>query len=157
MALTTGQIAAQLHGELIGDANVIITGIAPAESARPGNLTFAESERYFAAAEQSQAAAILVSGPFTSTQKTVIRVANARISMARLLPVFFPPETHPQGIHPNAVIDPSAQIDSTAYIGPHCVIRPRVRIGARSALMAANYIGPDCRIGDDVCLHPNVL
>jgi UDP-3-O-[3-hydroxymyristoyl] glucosamine N-acyltransferase len=157
MALTTGQVAAQLRGELIGDANIVLTGIAPAESARPGNLTFAESDRYFAAAEQSQAAAILVSGPFTSSQKTLIRVANARVSMARLLPVFFPAEPHPQGIHPSAVIDASAQIDATAHVGPNCVVGPRVRVGARSVLMAGNYLGRDCRLGDDVCLFPNVL
>ncbi|HMJ64456.1 MAG TPA: UDP-3-O-(3-hydroxymyristoyl)glucosamine N-acyltransferase, partial [Candidatus Binatia bacterium] len=157
MPFTTGQIAEQLRGELIGDANVIITGIAPAESARPGNLTFAESERYFAVAEQSQAAAILISGPFTSCKKPLIRVPNARVSMARLLPVFFPPETHRHGIHPSAVIDSSAQVDSTAHIGPNCVIGPGVRVGARSALMAGNYLGRDCRIGDDVCLFPNVL
>ena len=157
MPLTTAQIAEQLHGELIGDGNVIINGIAPAESARPGNLTFAETERYFAAAEQSQAAAILISGPFTSCKKPLIRVPNARVSMARLLPVFFPPEAHGHGVHPSAVIDSSAQIDSTAHIGPNCVIGPGVRVGARSALMAGNYVGRDCRLGDEVCLFPNVL
>jgi len=157
MPLTTAQIAERLRGELIGDGTLQITGIAPADSARPGNLTFAETERYFAAAEQSQAAAILVSGPFTSCKKTLIRVPNARASMARLLPVFFPPEPMPQGIHPSAVIDSSAQIDSTAHIGPNCVIGPGVRVGARSVLMAGNYVGSNCHVGDDVCLFPNVL
>src|SRR5688572_32520209 len=131
MSLTTAQIAEHVRGELVGDGNVVISGIAPADSARAGDLTFAEKESYFTAAEQSQAAAILVSGPFTSSKKALIRVPNARVSMARLLPIFFPPEPHAQGIHPSAVIDSSAQIDSSAHIGPHCVIGPRVRIGAR--------------------------
>src|SRR5881397_94889 len=120
MPLTTAQIAEQLRGELIGEGSLVITGISPAESARPGDLTFAEKESYFAAAEQSQAAAILVSGPFASSKKTLIRVPNARISMARLLPLIFPPERQPAGVHPSAVIDPSAQIDPTAYVGPNC-------------------------------------
>jgi UDP-3-O-[3-hydroxymyristoyl] glucosamine N-acyltransferase len=157
MPLTTAQIAERLRGELIGDGTLQITGIAPADSARPGSLTFAETERYFAAAEQSQAAAILVSGPFTSCKKTLIRVPNPRASMARLLPVFFPPEPTPPGIHPSAVIDSSAQIDSTTHIGPNCVIGPGVRVGARSILMANNYVGSNCHLGDDVCLFPNVL
>jgi len=157
MALTTAQIAERLRGELVGDGSIVINGISPAESARPGDLTFAEKESYFTAAEESQAAAILVSGPFTSSKKTLIRVPNARVSMARLLPLFFPPETHPAGIHPSAVIDSSAQIDATAHVGPNCVVGPRVRIGARSVLMAGNHIGRDCRIGDDTCLFPNVL
>jgi UDP-3-O-[3-hydroxymyristoyl] glucosamine N-acyltransferase len=157
MSLTTSEIAAQLRGELIGDGNVVINGIAPADSARAGDLTFAEKESYFAAAEQSQAAAILVSGPFTSSKKVLIRVANARVSMARLLPIFFPPEPQRAGIHPTAVIDASAQVDASAHVGPHCVIGPGVRIGARSVLMAGNWIGRDCRLGDDVTLYPNVL
>jgi len=157
MSLTTAQIAEHVRGELIGDGNVVINGIAPADSARAGDLTFAEKESYFTAAEQSQAAAILVSGPFAASQKVLIRVPNARVSLARLLPVFFPPDPHPPGTHSTATIDAGAHIDPTAHIGPGCVIGPGVRVGARSVLMAANYIGRDCLVGDDVTLHPNVL
>jgi UDP-3-O-[3-hydroxymyristoyl] glucosamine N-acyltransferase len=157
MPLTTAQIAEQLGGELVGDGNVVISGIAPAEAARAGDLTFAEKESYVAAAEQSQAAAILVSVPCGPSKKVLIRVPNARVSLARLLPIFFPPELPGPGIHPSAVIGAGAQIDASAYAGPNCVIGAGVRIGARSVLMAGNYIGRDCRVGDDVVLHPNVL
>jgi len=157
MMMTAAQIAEQLRGEVLGDGSVPITGFAPAESARPGDLTFAEKEAYFAAAEQSQAAAILVSGPFTSSRKVLIRVPNARVAVARVLPLFFPPEASPQGIHPSAVIAASAQVDPTAHVGPHCVVGPRVRIGARSVLMGGNHLGRDCQLGDDVCLYPNVV
>jgi len=58
---------------------------------------------------------------------------------------------------PSAVIDPLAQIHPTAHVGPHCVVRPGVRVGARSVLMAGNYIGQGSQIGDDVCLFPNVV
>jgi len=157
MMMTAAQIAEQLRGEVLGDGSVPITGFAPAESARPGDLTFAEKEAYFAAAEQSQAAAILVSGPFTSSRKVLIRVPNARVAVARVLPLFFPPDESPQGIHPSAVIAASAQVDPTAHVGPHCVVGPRVRIGARSVLMGGNHLGRDCQLGDDVCLYPNVV
>ena len=77
--------------------------------------------------------------------------------MARVLPVFFPPDQRPSGIHPGAIIDTSAQIDPTAHIGPNCVVGARVRLGARSVLMGGNHIGRDCQIGDDACLFPNVV
>ena len=80
MSLTAAQVAEQLKGEVVGDASVQITGLAPAEHARAGELTFAENESYFAAAEQSQASAILVAGPFVSSSKVLIRVPNARIA-----------------------------------------------------------------------------
>jgi UDP-3-O-[3-hydroxymyristoyl] glucosamine N-acyltransferase len=77
--------------------------------------------------------------------------------MARLLPVFFPPDPQPQGIHPSANIDPSAQVDATAHIGPNCVIGARVQIGPRSVLLGGNHVGRDSRLGEDVCLFPNVV
>jgi UDP-3-O-[3-hydroxymyristoyl] glucosamine N-acyltransferase len=157
MHFTAAQIAEKLQGELVGDGSVQITGLAPADHARAGELTFAENAAYFAAAEQSQAAAILVAGPFVSSTKVLIRVPNPRVALARLLPVFFPPEEHPRGIHPSAVIAESAQIDPTAHIGPNCVVGARVRLGARSVLMGGNHLRADCQLGDDVCLFPNVV
>lgn len=157
MPYTVAQIAEQLRGEVIGDAATTITGFAQADNARPGDLTFAEKESYFAAAEQGNASAILVSEPFTSTKKVLIRVKNARVAVARLLPLFFPPDAEPAGIHPSAAIDPSAQIDHTAHIGPHCVVKAGVKIGARSVLMGGNHLGKGTQLGEDVCLFPNVI
>jgi UDP-3-O-[3-hydroxymyristoyl] glucosamine N-acyltransferase len=157
MNITANQIAEQLHGEVLGDGSTTLTGFASADSAQPGDLTFAEKEAYFAAAEQSQAAAILVTGEFTSATKVLIRVPNARVAVAKLLPIFFPPDQPTPGIHPNATVATSAEIDPTAHIGPHCVIGDRVKIGARSVLLGGNHIGRDCQIGHDVCLFPNVV
>src|SRR5579859_4410094 len=135
MPFTASQIAEQVRGVVLGDGSVELTGLAPADSARPGDLTFAEKETYFAAAEQSQAAAILVAGEFGPSKKVLIRVPNPRVAMARLLPIFFPPDQHPPGVHPSAAIASSAQIDPTAHVGPNCVVGERVRLGARSVLM----------------------
>lgn len=157
MTFTAAQIATQLRGEVLGDASVSLTGFAPAELARPGDLTFADNEAYFTAAEKSQASAILVAGNLTSAQKTVIRVANARVAAARILPLFFPPETAVPGIHPTAIIAATAQVDTTAEIGPHCVIGDGVRIGARTVLMGGNFLGRDSSIGADGRLFPNVV
>ena len=57
MPFTAAEIAKQLQGEVIGDASATLAGFAPADSAKPGDLTFAENEDYFARAEQSAATA----------------------------------------------------------------------------------------------------
>jgi UDP-3-O-[3-hydroxymyristoyl] glucosamine N-acyltransferase len=157
MAFTISEIAAQVRGEVIGEGSTRITGFAQADQARPGDLTFADKEAYFQAAEAGEASAILVSGAFSSAKKPLIRVANARVAAARLLPLFFPPEEHASGIHPSAVIDPSAQLDPSVHVGPNCVIGARVRLGPRSVLMGGNHLGRDCQLGEDVRLFPNVL
>jgi UDP-3-O-[3-hydroxymyristoyl] glucosamine N-acyltransferase len=84
-------------------------------------------------------------------------VANARVAFAKAMALFFPERTFVAGVHPTAVVAPGSQIDSTAHIGPHCVIGDRVRIGVRTVLQGGNFIGDDSRLGDDVNLFPNVV
>ncbi|HYP86320.1 acyl-ACP--UDP-N-acetylglucosamine O-acyltransferase [Variovorax sp.] len=43
-------------------------------------------------------------------------------------------------IHPTAIVDPAAQLDSSVSVGPYSVIGPKVRIGAGTT------IGPHCVI-----------
>ncbi|HVY69266.1 MAG TPA: UDP-3-O-(3-hydroxymyristoyl)glucosamine N-acyltransferase [Verrucomicrobiae bacterium] len=157
MAFTLAHIAQQIRGEVLGDASIEITGLATAENAQPGDLAFAEKAEYFAVAEQGQAGAILVSGEFTSARKPLIRVANARVAVARLLPLFYPPDEQPGGIDSSAKVAASAKIDPTAHVGPGCVIGARVQIGARSVLMGGNHVGRDSKIGEDTRLFPNVV
>jgi UDP-3-O-[3-hydroxymyristoyl] glucosamine N-acyltransferase len=157
MSFTIAEIAERVRGELVGDASAKLTGIASADNASEGDLTFADDPEFFAAAEKSAASAILVSGDFVSGSKPLIRVRNARIAIARLLPVFFPPELPAAGNDPNAKIHDSAKVDPTAHIGPGCVIGEGVEIGARAVLMGGNHIGKGSRLGEDICLVPNVV
>jgi UDP-3-O-[3-hydroxymyristoyl] glucosamine N-acyltransferase len=156
MPFSAAEIAKQLQGEVIGDAGAMLTGFAPANSAKPGDLTFAENEDFFARAEQSAATAIIADVRFNSAGKILIRVPNARIAFAKALALFFPEPKFAAGIHPTAVIAASAQIDSTAHVGPHCTVGERVKIGANSVLQAGNFVGDDSKLGEDVHLFPNV-
>lgn len=156
MPFSAAEVANCLQGKVIGDPATVLTGFAPADRARPGDLTFAESEAFFVKAEQSAAAAIIVSGPFRSERKTLIQVPDARVAFAKALALFFP-ETRPApGIHPSAVIAPGASVDPSAHIGPHCVVSERARIGPRCVLYANDFVGEDCRLGEEVILFPNV-
>jgi UDP-3-O-[3-hydroxymyristoyl] glucosamine N-acyltransferase len=154
---TTAEIAKELEGEVVGDGSLKLTGFAPATAAKPGDLTFAENETFFQKAEQSAAAAILIDGPFTSARKALIRVANARIAFARVLPLFFPERAFAPGLHPTSVVAASAQIDPTAHVGPHCVVGEKVNIGAGVVLQGGNHIGNHCVIGAHSRLFPNVV
>ena len=154
---TTAQLAQQLGAELVGDGSIEITGFAPAESAVPGCLTFAENEQFMAKAEASGASAVLVGATVTSTTKTLLRVKNPRLAFAKVLPLFFSEPQPAPGVHGTAVVAPDAQIDPTAHVGPHCVVGARVKIGARSALLGGNHVGDDTQLGEDVRLFPNVV
>jgi UDP-3-O-[3-hydroxymyristoyl] glucosamine N-acyltransferase len=157
MRYTAAEIAARLEGEVIGDGTLCLHGFAPADRAQPGDLTFAENENYFVRADQSAASAILVDGEFRSATKVLIRVANARIGFARVLPLFFPEPEFAPGIHATAVVAASADVDPTAHIGPHAVVGEKVRLGPRVVLAGGNHLGAECDVGPDTRLFPNVV
>ena len=60
MQLTVQEIAERVEGVVCGDGACVVSGVAPAATASAGDLTFAENEAFLSAAEQGQAAAILV-------------------------------------------------------------------------------------------------
>lgn len=155
--VTTAQITNMLGGELRGDGSMVITGIAPAEFAKAGDLTFAENESYFNTAERSEASAVLVSGDFQTGGKVLIKVPNVRVAVAKLLSVFFQEDEEPQGIHGSAVVARSAQVDPTAHVGAGCVIGEGVKVGAGCVLLSGCQVRKDCVLGEEVVLHCNVV
>lgn len=156
MPFTAAEIAKHLQGEVLGDSAVVLNGFAPADAAKPGDLTFAENEIYFQRATQSAASAILVAGDFKAPGKVLIRVPNARIAFAKVLPLFFPDRVFPAGVHATAIIAPSAKVDPSAHVGPYCVVEDNVRLGARAVLQGGNHIGANSQIGEDTNIFPNV-
>lgn len=157
MPHTVAEIAQHIHGEVLGNSTELITGFAPAETAKRGDLTFAETDAYFAAAEASAATAILVAGDRQSATKTLIRVKNARLAFAKVLPLFHSEPVLEGQRHPTAVIPNSATVDESAYIGPHCVIGEHCRIEARAQLLGGNHLGSHCVVGEDSKLFPNAV
>src|SRR5579883_1215586 len=156
MPFTAAEIAAQLQGQVRGDGSVVLHSFASADRARAGDLTFAENETYFQRADGSAASAILVDGDFTSDRKTLIKVPNARIAFARVLGIFFPEPAYPPGIHPTAVVAPSAQVDATAHVGPYCVVGEQVKLGPRVVLQGGNHVGFQSQLGEGTNIFPNV-
>ena len=153
---TARHIAEAIGAVVVGNPDQVITGFAPADSARPGDLTFAENEAYFLRARGSLASAILVAADFAPEGKTLLRVDNARVAFARVLPLFFPEPTPAPGIHPSAVVAPTATVDPSAHVGPYCVVGERARIGPSAVLMAHVCVGDDCSVGEGTRLHPHV-
>jgi len=154
--MTAAEIARHLQGEVLGDATIQLTGFAATSQAKAGELTFAENEAYFAQAEASLASAILVGDGFPSSKKVLIRVPNARVAFAKVLPLFFSSPKFVPGIHPSSVVADSARIDSSAHIGPLCVVGERVRIGPRAVLEGGDHVGADCELGEESHLFPCV-
>lgn len=57
-------------------------------------------------------------------------------------------------IHPTAVIDPQAELDSTVDVGPYAIIEGPVRIGPRTRILSHAYICGWTEIGEGCQIHP---
>jgi len=156
MNLSVAELAKHLAGDVAGDPAATLSGLAQFDQARTGDLTFAENEAYFAAAENSAATAIICGKKFSSDRKILIRVEQPRVAFAKALALFFPEPQFAPGIHPTAVVAASAQIDPSAHVGPHCTVGERVKIGAQVALQAGVFVGDDSALGEGTNLFPNV-
>ena len=60
-------------------------------------------------------------------------------------------------IHPTAVIDPSAELDSEVEIGPYVVVQGAVRIKRGTRVMAHAYLTGWTEIGENNEIHPGAV
>ncbi|WP_226782293.1 UDP-3-O-(3-hydroxymyristoyl)glucosamine N-acyltransferase [Oceaniglobus trochenteri] len=159
MAFTIRQIAETLEAKAFGALDLEITGAAEPATAGPGDLALAMQPKYAEGLSQGQAqAAILWEGADWQAMglKAALVVPRPRYAMAHLTRMMDPGPRIAPGIHPSAVIDPSAQIAEGAAIGPLVVVGANVRIGPRARIAAHVSIENDSRIGADAMILSGV-
>ena len=105
-----GELATRLGAELRGDAELEVTGVKGIEEAGPTEVTFVANPRYASLARKTRAAAVLVEPGFQEISAATLRLNNPYLAFSRALALFYQPPAYPPGIHPTAVIDPSAEI-----------------------------------------------
>ena len=150
-------IAHHLEATLNGDPAAEITGIAGIEEAGPGQLTFVANPRYAAQARTTKATAILVEPTFPEIETATLRLANPYLGFARAIELFYSPPAYVPGIHPTAVIAPTAKIGKDAHIGPYAVISDHVEIGPHATILAHAVVYPGVRAGSHLFLHAHAI
>lgn len=153
---TLGELSELLGGELVGDPDVEIRGIATLENARSSDLSFLANRKYAGKVADSGAGGILVEHAIEGLERNFIVVRDPYMALADVLPIFFPAPALPPGIDSRALVDASAQIDPTASVLALTSIGAGTRIGARTQVHGGIQIGRNCVIGEDCVLHPNV-
>jgi UDP-3-O-[3-hydroxymyristoyl] glucosamine N-acyltransferase len=156
-----GEIAAQLGGDLVGDAALRISRLGSLESATPATLCFVATPRYQAQLRATRAGCVVVSPALREAaveRGAAIVTPDPHLYFARLSQwwVARTGARPAPGIHPSAQVHASARIDASASIGPLCVIEADVVIGARVAVGAHCVIGSGASIGDDTRLDAQV-
>jgi len=152
-----GELATRLGAELRGDAELEITGVKGIEDAGPTEVTFVANPRYAGLARKTQAAAVLVEPEFPEIEAPTLRLKNPYLAFSRALGMFYQPPAYPAGIHPTAVIDPSAQIGAGAHIGAYVVIGPGVKLGDHATLLPHVVLYPGVQAGSHLFAHAHAV
>jgi UDP-3-O-[3-hydroxymyristoyl] glucosamine N-acyltransferase len=160
---TVTELAALTEAKsVVGERQDVLKSIAALSEAGPDDLSFLGNPRYVAEVATSKAGAILVPLDYTgqpSANQVYLRVEKPSYALALLCGVLesrlWPKP--PAGIHPSAVIDASAQVDSSVSVGPHCVIGAGAVIASGVVLEAHCVVGVKAVIGQDTWLKPRVV
>jgi UDP-3-O-[3-hydroxymyristoyl] glucosamine N-acyltransferase len=155
MPVTLGELARLVGGQVSGEPQTRIQGIAPLHQAQPGDITVVLARRYITQLANSQATAVLLDRHLP-VDRPAIRVAEPRLGFITLLEYFAPSAQPSYTVDPRAVLAPDVALGEQVSIGPYVVIGPGCRIGERVVIYPGTYIGAGCEIGAESILYANV-
>jgi UDP-3-O-[3-hydroxymyristoyl] glucosamine N-acyltransferase len=158
VTFTLEQLANTSGGELVGDPSLQITGAASLAEATPGEVSFFANPKYIGLLRKTRASAVFVPADFAeSITPAQIRVSNPTKAFEQVVLKFAPkPIQFVPGIHPTAVVDPSAQLGERVSIQPHAVIEAGTKIGDDTIIGAGSYVGHETTIGSSCLIYPSV-
>lgn len=174
MEFSAQMIAGLVEGTVVGNVEATVSDFAKIEEGRPGCISFLANDKYEHYIYTTESSIVLVNSSFEPKQEikaTLIKVANAREAVAKLINIYDSMKPRPKGIDSTAFIDSTATIGKDVYIGPFvaigpkavigdcCILHPHVTIGARATIgnnteMYANsVVYHDCKVGERCILH----
>ena len=160
LSLSAEKIAEIVKGKIVGDPSRIISGVSGIRDAKSTDLSFVGSKRYEKQLADTGAGIVLVCADLASAStenRTLIVCGNVDYAFSVVIALFAEePPKWPVGIHPSAVVSPTAVIGQGVSINANAVIEDGAQIGDGTVIGAGCYIGHDAKIGAGSLLYPNV-
>ena len=145
-------LAVMCEAELLGDPDILLSGLNEIHKVSPGDLMFVDNEKYFTKSLLSSATGILINKRIEVPEGKVLFYHERPFDAYNALAWHFRPFIHSmESISSLAIIDPSATIE------PGVVIAPYARIGAGAYIQANTYIGSYTEIGEQVIIQPSCI
>lgn len=180
MEFSAQQIAALLNGEILGNPDRVVAGLAKIEEGTAGTLSFLSNPKYEEFIYTTGASICIVNKTFIAIKElpetlTLVLVDDAYACFAKLLAVYNEMQQKPPKIEQPSFIAESAKIGEDLYVGafayigegavvgnnvkiyPHVYIGDGVVIGDNTTLYAGVKIYTDCKVGANCLLHAGVV
>ncbi len=155
-----GEIAGKVNGEVQGNPEIIITGVAGLEDAEDGDISFVANRRYHNRIASTKATAVIVgegNGAVPSERNCIV-VPNPYLTFLQTVELFHPQNNDfKPSIHPTAVVDQTARIGKRVFIGPLAVVGAEADIGDDVILQARSYVGERASIGEKTRVMPGTI
>ena len=160
MVFTAQQIAGFTGGTVEGDPQASVSTFAKIEEGVEGALSFLANPQYEQYIYETKSSVVLVNQDFQPSREvkaTLVRVANAYESVAKLMQLYQSMQQKRVGIDSLAFIHPSAKIGKDCYIGPFVAIGENVEIGDGVVIHPHATIGRNAKVGAGTEIYSNAV
>jgi UDP-3-O-[3-hydroxymyristoyl] glucosamine N-acyltransferase len=100
---------------------------------------------------------VLVEPGFPEIEAATLRLKDPYYAFSRALGLFYQPPVYAPGIHPTAVVDPTAEVGEGAHIGAYAVIGPGVKIGPHATILPHVVLYPGVQAGSHFFAHAHAV
>lgn len=159
MRKTLKEIAELVGGKVVGDENIVISGVSGIKEAQEGEITFVANPRYLSLLETTQASAIIVSSRVKNfNRKALIVTEDPYFAFTKVMELLVSQIiSPPSGIHPQAYIGKDVKLGKNIAILPFTVVEDYAQIGDKTVLYPNVYVGAYTTVGRDCIIYPNVV
>ncbi len=157
---TVAELAVLCGAELEGEGTRVVDGAASLAEATPRDVSFFANARYKDDFLRTRAGAVLVRRDESVSRNdlTLLRCKDPSAAFNAVVRAFVPVEPPPApGVHPSAVVDPTAELGEGVSVGASCVVGPLARLGDGVVLHPNVTIGRGVHVGEGTVLHPGVV
>jgi len=164
---TLGQLTELVGGRVVGDPTTAINAANVLSEVALGEITFVDQAERLKQLAATQAAAVVATEKIaehwnenaeTPCRLPVIFVADVHAAFAAIVTHFRPSRARTAvGIHPRAMISPSARWGHGVNIHPGATVDDDCHIGNGTTILSGAHLMPGCTIGQDVTIGPGVV
>ena len=159
MNWTVASLAARIGGVVEGAGEAEVRTLSALAEACAGDVSFLANPRYEHLMARTAATAVVVKSDWNGTWscQALIRAENPDKAFTALTALLSPPPiVRAPGVHPSAIIAPTAQLGRDVHVGAFTVIEDGARIGDRSVIEAQCFVGREAILGCECHLYPQV-
>jgi UDP-3-O-[3-hydroxymyristoyl] glucosamine N-acyltransferase len=154
------EIQQVIGGEIVGNRDLLIFGVAGLEEAGAQELSFLANPRYASHLAKTAAGAVIIP-PDASLPPSgnAIKHENPSLAFQKLIEAYkktLPPMSHFKGIHPLAFVAEGVALGLNVTISPFAVIEKGAKIGDGTFVGSHTYVGPQATVGKECWIHPHV-